>query len=170
MPAPVVEPTAEAPPAPAAPAPAPSPTPVDEFPFCHGELPAEAPPGASAAAVAYLQAVRAASPSWQAIDDRIVNNGLSVDTNDLIAQADADEPFILALEAIEFPEEATAAASDLIYALLDYREFLQATILDGFGTTYGEDTMRLQGMRSTASGALRTALGVPPSTCAYHRP
>ena len=162
-----------APPPPAAPE-VPEPAaavPEPEFPWCQGALLTEVPAGASEAAVAYLAAVNAATPAWQAVDDRIVGSGFRVDSDDLVAQADADEPFILTLEEIDFPDEVDPLAAELIHALLDYREFLQATLTTAFqDPTYGAQTMALQERRSAASGALREALGIPPSTCAYHRP
>jgi hypothetical protein len=140
------------------------------IPWCDGTQSLETPAGASPAAAAYVAAVRASMPAWQAVSDHVGRTGM-VDSNDLIAQADADEAFLAAIKAIDYPPEILPAAQDLYAAIVSYHEYLRHTLDTAFeDEARAEQSQAANADRSAASHALRADLDLPPTPCAYHRP
>ncbi len=134
-------------------------------------VPVPPPAGASPAAVAYVEAVNAAMPSWQAIDDTVTAAGFVVHRDDLLAQVQADAPFAQAVVAIDFPPEAEPAASEFLTALVAYDAFLQYGYdNEGHVAAHTDELMHLGQERARTSAALRDALRLPPANCAFDRP
>lgn len=136
-----------------------------------GDCSPAAPAGASEAAVAYLAAVDAATPAWQAVDATLRSEGYVTHRDDLLSQVDADAPFLTALRAIDFPPAAAPAAQDLIAAVQAYDDFL-TTAYDNEGYMAGHmnTDATLNDARAASSARLRDALGLPASSCVYNRP
>ena len=130
-----------------------------------------APAGASPAAVAYMAAIEASTPSWLAIHNKLQAQVDILRGDDLVAEYQADSDFVLALEAIDFPPDVTPAASDLIYSILDYLTFLNETINKrAIDEAYGPRDEALLAARGTAAAHLREVLQLPPGNCGYRRP
>jgi len=125
----------------------------------------------AAAGSAYLAAVDASMPAWQAIDAMLTANNGDVYRDDLLTQVDADAPFLAALVAIQFPPDAAPAANELVAAVQAYDAFL-TTEYENFGT-YGWYTAQDEQLRQTradSSAHLRDVLGLPASTAMLRRP
>lgn len=129
------------------------------------------PPGASDAALAYLAAVDAATPAWQALSTTLTHQGQVTHRDDLQTQVNADAPFLTALRAIDFPPEAAPYGAKLILAIQAYDDFLTtAYSTEGYLASHEAEDGRLNETRAQTSARLREALGVQPSTCSFNRP
>ena len=132
---------------------------------------APAPAGASEAAVAYVAAVAAATPGWAAVDEHIVGHSPLVYDIDLVAQVQADALFLTGLGATPLQAEAAPVIDDLAGAVLAYDDALTSASRDM--AHYGDhlDGIKvLSQARADASARVRDALGLPASSCAFHRP
>ena len=131
-----------------------------------------APFGASPAAVAYVHAVNASSPSWTTMSKTIADQGYKVRPDQLTIQVEADQTFVTALEGISFSASEQAAAQSLITSIDQYDAFLQTSSeTPGYLSANLAEDDSLQNAREAASGDLRRSLGLPLTTgCAYHRP
>ena len=131
-----------------------------------------APPAtASAAAVAYSRAVAETYPARRKLDETLTAQGFSTHRNDLIAQVNADAPFLSALRAITFPARAQATAQDLITTIQTYDDLLKTAYANpGYLAQHTVEDQRLNTARAQQSALLRDLLSLPPSTCAFHRP
>jgi len=109
-----------------------------------------APPAtASAAALAYWRAVVAAWPARQKIDATLTAEGLSTHRNDLIAQVNADSPFLSALKAITFPAQAQATAHNLITTIQAYDALLKTAYAhSGYLAQHNSEDQRLNDARA----------------------
>ena len=129
------------------------------------------PPGASDAALAYLAAVDAATPAWQDVSTTLTHQGQVTHRDDLLAQVNADAPFLRALRDIDFPPEAAPSAAQLILVIHAYDDFLTTAYnTDGYLASHLVEDGRLNATRAQSSARLRAALGVQPSTCSFNRP
>jgi hypothetical protein len=137
-----------------------------------------APPAtASAAAIAYWRAVVASWPARQELDATLTAEGFRIHRNDLIAQVNADAPFLSALRAIKFPAQAQVTAQNLITTIQTYDALLRTTYAHigylsntGYIAKWNSETQTLNDARAQQSALLRDLLSLPPSTCALHRP
>ena len=128
-------------------------------------------PATSDAALAYLAAVDAATPAWQALSTTLTHHGLVIHRDDLMTQVSADGPFLTALQAIDFPPEAAPAGAQLISAVQAYDDFLMtAYSTEGYLARHQDDDDRLNETRAHSSAHLREVLGVQPSNCSFNRP
>ena len=146
---------------------------VQVFLVNHAPCGAErAPFGASPAAVAYVHAVNASSPSWTTMSKTIVDQGYKVRPDQLMIQVQADQTFVTALKAIPFSASEQAKAQSLIDSIEQYDAFLQTSAqTPGYLSAHLAEDGSLQDAREAASGDLRRALRLPLATgCAYHRP
>jgi len=129
------------------------------------------PPGASEAALAYLAAVDAAVPAWQALSTTLTHQGKVTHHDDLQTQVDADAPFLAALREIDFPPDAAPYADKLILAIQAYDDFLTTAYnTDGYLSSHLDDDGRLNLIRAQSSSQLREVLDLQPSTCTFNRP
>jgi hypothetical protein len=133
--------------------------------------PATSTSGTSTAALSYLAAVDAANPAWQALSAKMTAEQPNICNCDLLAQVQADAPFLTALRAITFPPEAAQAGSDLIAAIQAYDDFLMTghANFSYYRSHFGESG-RLQDVRAESSSRLRDALGLPQATASLVRP
>lgn len=134
---------------------------------CSNESP---PAGADAAAVAYLAAVNRELVVQLPISDRISRTGrvTSIDMTDQIA---SDRIFIPDVKAIAFDPVAQPKAATLVDAITGYDDFLNlAASSASYYIAHQSEDAQLQQVRSGAAADLRTALGLPPSTCQLSRP
>lgn len=133
--------------------------------------PLASPSETSAAGSAYLAAVDAATPAWRNVDAMLSAHPGYIYRTDLLAQVNADAPFVASLRGITFPSEAVVAAEDLISAIEAYDAFLMAGYnnLDSYVSNPKEDD-HLNTIRAQSSGHLRSLLGLPPSTSTFLRP
>ena len=131
-----------------------------------------APADASAAAVAYLDAVNSATPAWQALDAKIAAAGMMMSTDDMRSQIDADATYLDGLRMITYPTEAqTKLGTDLVTAVMAYDEFvLAASNQPGYLAQHQSDDDAVNNVRARASARLRDALSLPPSVCSFNRP
>jgi hypothetical protein len=125
----------------------------------------------SAAGSAYLAAVDAATPAWRNVDAMLSAHPGYIYRTDLLAQVDADAPFVASLRAITFPSDAVVAADSLIAAIEAYDAFLMAGYNDlaSYVSNPNEDD-HLNANRTQSSGHLRSVLGLPASTSTFLRP
>ncbi len=125
----------------------------------------------ASAAAAYLAAIDAAEPAWNAVDKSIVDRKLTLCRCDLLAQAKADAPFVADLEQIDFPPESAPQAKAFIDAVVAYDTFLMAGYSDPdmWVKNQVEDD-RLNAVRSRDASRLRDALGLPQAIGTHHRP
>ena len=129
------------------------------------------PPGASDAALAYLAAVDAATPAWQDLSTTLTHQGQVTHRDDLLAQVNADAPFLAALHAIDFPPEVAPTADQLILVIQVYDDFLTTAYnTDGYLARHLVEDGRLNMARAQSSARLRDELGVQTSTCSFNRP
>jgi hypothetical protein len=141
--------------------------PAGDFPAC-GTDPAAA---GSPAALAYVEAVNASTPAWTAIDQKIHDAGEQIYFDDLTSQIASDEPFVAAVEAVEFPADAAPVAADLVAAVRAYDDYLRATLQAGdFSDDYRETSLGLKEERAQSSSRLRDVLNLPEGPCWYLRP
>jgi hypothetical protein len=129
------------------------------------------PPGASGQARAYLAAANATYPLWIAVTRTLQSQDGHVFRRDLAPQIEADHQFKARLEQIQFTGAAAAAATRLDQILGSY---IAALIqLQGTADPLQLTTSAappLDERRAEASAQLRTALGLPPSSCVVWRP
>ncbi|PVU83266.1 hypothetical protein DDP54_09980 [Cellulomonas sp. WB94] len=129
------------------------------------------PPGASEAALAYLAAVDAATPAWQALSTTLTHQGQVTHRDDLLTQVNADAPFLTALREIDFPPDAAPYADKLVLAIQAYDDFLTTAYdTEGYLASHPDDDSRLNETRAQSSSRLRDVLGVQPSNCTFNRP
>ena len=132
---------------------------------------APAPAGASPAAIAYLQAVERSTPGWNKIDATLASENDITHHDDLLSEITVDTGFRNSLTQIAFPPQVAPDATALTDALDSYIQFLSTAALNhGYLAQHATDDYQLNEARSEASGQLRQALGLPPSTCGYRRP
>jgi hypothetical protein len=103
--------------------------------------------------------------------------GFRIHRNDLIAQVNADAPFLSALRVIKFPAQAQVTAQNLITTIQTYDALLRTTYAHigylsntGYIAKWNSETQTLNDARAQQSALLRDLLSLPPSTCALHRP
>jgi hypothetical protein len=129
------------------------------------------PKHASAAAAAYVDAVRTATPGWAAVSDRIHDQGNQMYPADYRDQIAVDEKFLHDVQAIEFPAEAQAAAARLEDALGAYIDFVRTSIEQpGYLSANRDVDDRVNNDRAAASAAIRKTLDLPPNGCVFNRP
>lgn len=129
------------------------------------------PPGASAQAVAYVEAVQAGVAQWVAIDKSLNAEFGEVHLDDLRAEAQADSAFLSRLRAIHFTGPAVQYANGLENVLREYvRLMATASNYNGYLSQHQAEDNSLLHARSVQSSQLRTVLGLPQSTCTFLRP
>lgn len=130
-----------------------------------------APAGASAAAVAYVQAVNASSPEWLAMSSTIAAQGQKVRPEQMTMQLEADRKFVAALKGIQFPQAQQPAAQALISSVEQYDAFVQtASENPGYLNAHQAEDRTVNDDRAAASAELRRELRLPLSRCSYNRP
>jgi Protein of unknown function (DUF2510) len=129
------------------------------------------PAGAASAAVAYVNALNAASPAWSYADAH--SRGLSTDRiKALRGQADADATFVKHLKRIDFGAlDEEADGPKLIDLVTQYRDNILQDIkqpnLEGLNAIKNAS---LLSQRQQISTELRSELGLPEGVCVYNRP
>jgi len=129
------------------------------------------PPGASAAAAAYVHALNEAAPSWTAESAKLAAEDGYPHLSDMAPQAAADAIFLTYLRQIQFPAADVATADRLMGAVTAYRNLLLAD--EQNFALFDEQTAQRQeitAIRSAASTQLRSLLGLPAAVCSYRRP
>src|SRR5690606_2660577 len=121
----------------------------------------EAPSGSSPAAHAYVEAINAGTPAWQAVGEAIAEQGLRMHPEDLQAQVAADAPFLRTVRSIDYPAEALPAARTFVVAVRKYDRYMAEVAASGtFPESFTEVDALLNDQRSAASASLRASLGL----------
>jgi hypothetical protein len=128
-----------------------------------------APPGASADARAYLAAVNAAYPGWEAVTRSLQEEGGRVSLGDLAAEGHVEADFLVRLNAIHFSPRAAAPAGVLRRAVQQYVDTLRELFqrprpLDETAVP------RLDELMADTSAELRRVLGLRQSSCDVLQP
>jgi hypothetical protein len=133
----------------------------------------ETPPaGASDQAVAYIKAVNADYPDWLQVTQMIESDGDNVNLQILQLQSHVDTNFLDQLRSIRFKGAAVEPAGQLEADLSSYlSDMATAEASSNLGSSALWSRMdAVSDDRSDASSALRTALGLPQSSCDVERP
>ena len=134
---------------------------------CMERIPAHASP----AGVAYVTAIRTATPGWAAVSDQIRHQDGQMYPADYRSQVAVDEKFLEDLRAIKFPASAQADAARFEAALRAYIEFVQTSAdQPGYLSAHRDVDAQVNDDRSAASAALRQTLHLPQARCVFHRP
>jgi hypothetical protein len=125
------------------------------------------PKNASPAARQFLAATAAADVYWTQVGASMKAHG-GVESADLAAQVKADNGFLSALQAINYPASSQTAATSLEQVIAAY----DAQLSMGYNA-YAANTAEVYSLdneRAHLSGTLRQALGISNTTCVVDRP
>jgi hypothetical protein len=130
-----------------------------------------APPGASAATLAYIVATNAVVPQWTAISRALGKNGGQARPQDFLSEMKADSRLLDRLDEISFPGHTAALAANFETSLRKYVLRLGQIVQHGATQPATAALNRLYSQRVAASSPLRTALGLSPQyACQWLRP
>jgi hypothetical protein len=131
-----------------------------------------APPvGTAPAAVAYLNAVAAATPGWEKVDRSLQQEQGITHADDVLTQLQTDTSFLNALQGIDFPPEAADDAATFTQAVQTYLDVLTNAAADpSYLAQNASEDAQVNEARAEASGRLRTDLNLPASPCTFRRP
>jgi hypothetical protein len=130
-----------------------------------------APPGASAATLAYIAATNAVVLQWTAISRALGKNGGQARPQDFSSEMKADSRLLDRLDEISFPGHTAALAANFETSLRKYVLQLGQIVQHGATQPATAALNRLYSQRVAASSPLRTALGLSPQyACQWLRP
>jgi len=130
-----------------------------------------APPGASAATLAYIAATNAVVPQWTAISRALGKNGGQARPQDFLSEMKADSRLLDRLDEISFPGHTAALAANFETSLRRYVLQLGQIVQHGATQPATATLNRLYSQRVASSSLLRTALGLSPEyACQWLRP
>jgi hypothetical protein len=129
-------------------------------------------PGWSKQALDYINAVNADYPGWLQVTQLIQSNNNNVNLQMLQLQSKIDTNFLRQLRSIPFTGATLEPARQLEADVSSYlKDMATAEASSNLGSTALWSQMdAVSNDRSNASSALRTALGLPQSSCDVQRP
>jgi len=136
-----------------------------------GQCVESAPAGASADAVAYVDAVNRVTPARVALSEAIADAGHMVSAEHVAAAVAIDDAFLTDLRAIPFAPVARPAAERMVGAVESYRGLMVRSLEEpGYLAGHPDEDDAVNVERARAGEELRTALGLPQSKCVLNRP
>ena len=129
------------------------------------------PVGAAPAAAAYLNAVAAATPGWEKVDQSLQHEQNITHADDVLAQLRTDTSYLNSLQSIDFPPQAADDAATFEAAVQTYLDFLTNAAADpSYLAQNASEDFQVNEARAEAAAHLRADLGLPPSSCTFRRP